>query len=628
MFAFGVAIIGVTPRTGAADQATWPQFGGSKANFSVTKSPAWHRQPPTKRWQRKLGPGMSGLVADSNRVYTIFLEPFTEDELQQDESKRTHREVVMAFDADNGEPQWSYAYDAGWIDSQQAFGGRVRAPQATPLICGDRLVTIGFTGKMHCFDRSTGKHMWERSLVEKFEAVPVQFGFSASPVYDDDTLFVLSGGKGGGLVAMNLTDGNVRWKVPCNEASYATPVIWNRKDGKQIVFVTRNRVVGVSADDGRELWEHRLHGKGLTNVPTPMPVGKQDLVISGQGVHGTRRLSIKPTADQFVVSEVWKSDAQFFYCNWVQHGGKLIGCNGKLLIAIDLKSGKTLGRYRGYSDANLLLVGDTLLVYHGDGHLSRLKLSSRQLDVLATYSIFDDRCWTPPTLASDFLYCRGGDQLLCLDMAGGDKRAAVVPTRIRKAKLVFKTSAGQGTTEDKNEPQATPLEQIVSAYERQGANAAWETYSKIRSEDPDALSFTERRSLSQMAKEQGLERFAKLIDTHAAEDFRKESQQLKDALNPPSTKRLAANGLTYLKFSLRNTTRSTIQAEVQGPSKHPFGYGLPLRPDVPRLEDWPIGTKLYRTVLGKRNELLLTVDESFAGQIIDVPQKQQTGKGK
>ena len=91
------------------------------------------------------------------------------------------------------------------------------------------------------------------------------------------------------------------------------------------------------------------------------------------------------------------------------------------------------------------------------------------------------------------------------------------------------------------------------------------------------------------------------------------------ALNPSSKVQVGDNGLKYLEFSIRNTSGKTIQAEVRGPQAHPFGYGLPLRSGRPRAERWPVGTKLYRTKLGVRSDLLLTVEEEFAGRIIDLP---------
>ena len=594
----------------------WNQFGGPQGDFEIRSGLSWSRLPPTKRWQRTLGDGMSGVVLHDGMAFTCYLKPIGEEQQEQPESERVHREVVIALNADNGETQWQHEYEAGRIEDQQAFGGRARAPQATPAVCGDHLVTVGFTGKTYCLNRWTGAVVWEKDLVQEFEAVPVQFGFSASPIPYEGNVILLAGGRKGGLVSLSVATGETNWSVPCNEASYATPVIWKRTDETMVVFVTRNRVVGVDATAGTFLWEFQLPGAGMTNVPTPMLIDQQDILVSGQGIKGTLRLRIRGNASGYEVSRIWSSNEQFFYCNWIRRDNVVIACDGDLMKLIDLETGQTIGRFRGYNDSNSLMGADRMLTLHGDGHLSLFELEDDRMNAIAKYYVFGERCWTPPTLASDRLYCRGGDQLLCLDLAGGDPRAAVSPVRIRKPVLDFADGPKQ------SERKLNALQSILTAFEKDGAESAWKTYNEARQRDPDSLSYDERKKLTEMANEQGLHEFAKLLELHSREDFPVAWERERATQNPSSETRVNENGLVYLEFSIRNTTKKTIQAFVEGPAKHPFSYGLPLPPGKARLEKWPVGTTLYRTESGIRKESLLQVRREIAGQVIDLPQRR------
>ena len=599
-------------RTGLSEG--WTQFGGSARDFQLAEPFEMPRSNPTKRWQQQLGAGMSGVVECGGVVFTSYLIPFEDEEAAKPEHERTHREAIVAMNANNGRIVWKHVYDAGWIESQQAFGGRSRAPQATPAICGDRIVAIGFTGKIYCLDRTDGQVIWEKDAVEDFDAVPVQFGFSASPVPLGDKVVMLLGGKsGGGLVCLDLSSGDTIWNIPCGEASYATPVIWDRPEGRQIVITTRNRVVGVDATVGKPLWAYRLPGPGLTNVPTPLTVDDTGLVISGQGIKGTRRLEIERRHGRFVVAETWRSKEQFFYCNWVRKADYLLGCNGNLLLTLDVATGKTVGRYRGYNDANLLMFNAEALVFDGEGRLSTFHIADDGLRAVKRYAVLNERCWTPPTPVGNFLYCRGGDQLMCVQFNGGDPRAAVVSLPVRKKMLALNVSLPES-----GEPDV--MQQIVTAFESGGPADAWKVYEMLRDRDPDAISYQQRRQLAKMADTEGLRDFAKRIEQHMAEDFPKEFAKANRKASTEITR--GENGLLYVEFALRNAGFSTIQAVVKGPEKHPFGYGLPIRPFEPRIEKWPVGTKLHRTVLGVRRELLLTVDESFAGKTIDLNKKQ------
>lgn len=592
----------------------WIQFAGPETDFTLRRqSPLSAEHVPTKRWQHTLGAGMSGVVAKDGRLYTHYLRPSSPSDLAKGESKRRHQEVVIALNADNGQAIWKHEYVAGWSDKQQAFGGRERAPQATPAICGDYLVSIGFTGLIHCIHRTSGQVAWSKDAVDEFKSVPVQFGFSASPIPFGDNVILLVGGQKGGLVCLHVPTGEVRWNVPCEEASYATPIVWKRTDGEQIVFVTRNRVVGVDAKKGQELWSHRLKEEGLTNVPTPMPLDEQGLLISGQGVKGTRRIDVIARDTKFVTRENWKSDEQFFYCNFIRQDDVLWGCNGNLLVAIDLQTGARIGRFRGYEDSNLIRSHDQLLVLHGDGHLSQLSLGNQGAEVLNAYSMLSNRCWTPPTLIGEKLLCRGDDQLICLDLAGGDPRASLKRSRIRKQML--KLSSHTNLAE-----KADALQRIVQAFERTGADEAWKVYTHLRDADPDSISYEDRLELIKLAEEQGLTEIVKQLKSQAAEDYPKRYSADRE---PSSEITRGKNGLLYLEFAIHNVSSETIQAYVKGPAAHPFSYGLPIRPSRKRLEKWPVGTKLFRTKNGIKKGLLFTVDAEFAGRTLEVPTVDQ-----
>ena len=587
----------------------WSRYGGPKGTFQLVGRQFQADHRPVVKWERSVGDGMAGIVGDRNIVITSYLAG--EYQLTETAQSSTPTEVVEAFHAITGETVWRYRYEAGFRETQQVFGGRTRAPQATPLLLGKHVVTIGFTGSITCLDRGTGDVVWTKDAVADFKAVPVQFGFSASPIALEGNVLALVGGEGG-LVCLDVRTGELIWNVPCKEASYATPVLWDRPDGRHVVFVTRNRVVGVQAADGRPLWDYRLPEQGLTNVPTPVPVGDTGLIVSGQGIQGTRKLEVIKQAEEFRVTEQWKSDEQFFYCNWLTRGDTLWGCVGNLLVALDTESGERLGRFRGYADSNWLAGEESVVCLDGKGSLSLLDWTDGGLQVKGSYPLMDARCWTPPTVIESRVYCRGGSQLVCLDFAGGNERGALKSQRVRNPMLLVDSARNSATADSDVEP----LEQITKLFETKGREVAWNRYTEIRRQDPGLLDFDARQQLMTLARQVGLNDIAAQIKAHIKEDF----PEVAKSLRPPSKEVVAGeNGLKYIEFAIKNGTSSTIQAYVKGPNKHPFSYGLPLRPSRRRLERWPVGTKLYRTSNGVRRELLLEVGEDFAGQVVSVP---------
>ena len=518
---------------------------------------------------------------------------------------------------------WDYRWDAGWLEDQEAFGGKSRAPQATPLVHEDRVVVLGFTGWLHCLDRKTGRAIWKRNLVETFEAEPVQFGFSASPIIHEGQLMVLAGGQAGGLVAMDLQTGESLWNVPCEEASYATPLVFEVNGSSQIVFVTRTDIVGVDPTTGAERWRYGLPKPGMTNVPTPLPLGPGRLAVSGQGIGGTLELVVSRRGEDWQVTEGWRTRSEFFYCNWLRMGERILGCNGDLLLALDGNTGERLARWRGFRDANLIGLGDRYVIVDGEGVLSLAEESPAGLQLLARYEVLDERCWAPASISAGQLYCRGGDTVVCLtfdDAAVGERLPSL---EIQDAELAIKSpGASRPDTID------DPVDHIVTRFEAAGPQAAWETYQAIRASDGASLTLAHREELAGLALEQGLIDFGKQILQHAVEDFSSDAaRQLRQQLlskydrQPSSQTTQGENGLVYVELGVRNPGNEMIQTVVKGPGKHPFSYGIPFPSGKLRIEKWPVGTRLFAAENEVPGKVLLVVEEASAGEIIDLPHR-------
>ncbi|MEO1526796.1 MAG: PQQ-binding-like beta-propeller repeat protein, partial [Planctomycetota bacterium] len=555
-----------------------------------------------------------GIVVDGETAFVSYLEPFNQADSELPVAERLHRESVVAMDVRTGRRLWRFTQDSEYREDQETFGGRMRAPQSTPLLFSDpggetTLVTVSFDGKMHALNTTTGNRIWSIDLVKRFSAVPVQFGFSSSPIEVDGQIVLLAGGERGGLVALDPQDGKLLWSQPCGEASYATPVVAEFAGTKQIVFVTRNRVVSVDTN-GKLLWEKNIATPGLTNVPTPL-VLSDGLVLSGQGFGGTVRWSVDLKNDSWAIEERWASDEQFFYCNWGLAKDHLIGCTTRLLVAIDLETGETVSKVRGYAEANVAFAADQILVTHGKDELSCLTLVDGEFQKTSGWSVGRGRCWTPPTWTGDICLMRTADTVFSIDLLSDatNKRFA----KTQKSNLTKGSIPAAVARMDE-------VAKIVAAFQRSGAQAALAVYQEQRKSGK--LDIGKRLRLAEMAVEIDESDLAKQIVGDALEDANSdiEREQIKQWLvrtarvvkSNEKASSTGKNGLSYLKIGLLNLG-ATRHAEVRGPEKHPFGYGLPLRRGQVRLETWPVGTRLTDAKSGK---ILLEVKSEDAGKVL------------
>lgn len=468
----------------------------------------------SKDWEVEIADGRSQVVAADGVLYVLSGESRKEDET----TLITHR--TNAIDVHTGQVIWSKTEKSTMFEDQETFGGATPAPQATPAIVGDKLVSLGFTGCLVCRKRDDGSIVWSKDLVVDYSAEPVQFGFSSSPIVDPENqkqILVNASGESAGLLCLRVDDGSVVWKSECKTCSYATPVSAKFGGKPQWIVVSENRVFGVSKADGKKLWEYQLPAQEMTNVPTPIAVDSKTLIVSGQGCKGTRCLDIVRDGEQWKVSERWyERKLQYFYTNWLKLNSQVaIGCTDSFLASFDVNDGSILGRWRGFSDGNVAKTRNGFLVMDGKGKLNFVSCKStgselKSFDVTHKFSILDARCWTPLTVVDDRILIRGDGILVCLRLTkGGDSN--VLENQINSSKVLLLS----GSSADDNK--ADPVESIFEAFQNQGQEAALKLYEDLRKNN--GLDEAARITLAQAAQDQGLSDVAKLIIGHAVEDY-------------------------------------------------------------------------------------------------------------
>ncbi len=161
----------------AAD--SWLQWGGPQRDFKIPAdglASTWSDDGPEVIWSRDLGPGYSTILAENGRLYTMY--------------RRGEEEVLVALDAATGETIWEYGYQAPVHEKQSRKYGT--GPNATPLIVGDRIFTVGFASLVHGIDKKNGTLLWSHDLVEEHDGQALIFGNSSSPIaYDGMVVFLV-----------------------------------------------------------------------------------------------------------------------------------------------------------------------------------------------------------------------------------------------------------------------------------------------------------------------------------------------------------------------------------------------------------------------------------------------------
>ncbi len=78
---------------------------------------------------------------------------------------------------------------------------------------------------MFAVNLETGRKLWQRDLHADYQVPPGYFGAGGSPLVDGGNVILNVGGRGAGVVALDVTTGREVWKPPTTGASYASPVV-------------------------------------------------------------------------------------------------------------------------------------------------------------------------------------------------------------------------------------------------------------------------------------------------------------------------------------------------------------------------------------------------------------------
>ena len=382
--------------------------------------------------------------------------------------------------------EWSATKNVRWKVAIDGHG------MATPIIWGDKVFVLTAirtdkTGtpaavaeptKVHkftvlCFDRKTGRTLWEQTAVEQLphEGFNRDFGSfaSGSPVTDGEHLFVNFGSRG--VYAYDM-DGNLAWKTDLARMSTrnafgegVSPVVYGDKlviqhDHEGASYITvldkkTGREIWKTARDVRSTWstpavvavngqpqvialgspdvisydlatgEERWRCGGMTSNPIPTVVTGHGMVYAMTGYRGNalRAIRLGYTGDLTNNTQAiaWSLERGTPYVpSPLLYGDELYLLRVRGTIACyDAKTGK-----RHYNDTRIpglngtrfhtspVGAGDRIYCLSMDGTCAVLK-RGKKLEVVATNKI-DEEFSASPAVAAGDLFLRGDKHLYCI----------------------------------------------------------------------------------------------------------------------------------------------------------------------------------------------------------------------
>jgi outer membrane protein assembly factor BamB len=386
--------------------AEWPGFRGVGRDGRVKGvriDTDWAAHPPRQVWRHRVGPGWGSFAVVGRLLYT--------------QEQRGKTEVVVCYDADNGDEVWLHE------DEEQRFEETVSGagPRATPTYHEGHVYAFTARGLLHCLDASTGKVVWSRDAREDSGAKVPQWGFASSPLVWKGVVTVFTGGPDGKSVTAYdaAKGGEPIWQKGKGDHGYCSPHPAQLGGVEQILMVSN---AGLTAHDpvkGDVLWRHDWP----TDGPAPRCVqpalidGTDLLLATGMGM-GERRVHVENNAD---ANEVWTSRALNAYFNdRVIHKGHVYGFDNNVFTCVSLDTGKARWRGGRYGNGQLLLLADQdlLLVLSEKGEAVLVAADPERHHELGKFQAIEGKTWNHPVVARGKLFVRNGEEAACYELPG------------------------------------------------------------------------------------------------------------------------------------------------------------------------------------------------------------------
>ena len=400
-----LALVVVVMNAAAGD---WPQIHGPQRNGKAeqeTLLETWPAGGPKVLWRRDVGSGFAGVAVVGD---ACILFHRVGDEA-----------IAQRLNAATGQPVWTKKFSTHYVSSISSDSG----PRCTPLVIQNRVYLFGADGDMHALVLADGQELWSRQLYQECQAPSGYFGAGSSPIVEGGLLLVNVGGKqGNGLVALDLNSGKTAWHQTDEQASYSSPVAATLNGQRDVVFVTRLNVVGVDPKTGAERFRFPFGARGPTvNAANPLVIGDRLFVTSNYGV-GARLTQIVPSGPKLV----WENDESMSsqYTTPIEHDGFLYGIHGRQdlgvaeLRCIELATGAVKWSEPDFATANLIGVGDKLLIQKTGGELVLAQAKPDRFTQLANARIFPEGSIVQalPALAAGRLFVRDEKSLIALQV--------------------------------------------------------------------------------------------------------------------------------------------------------------------------------------------------------------------
>lgn len=322
---------------------------------------------------------------------------------------------LICIDLESGKKLWEKAVpsDLPEVESVREDHGYT---SATPV--ADESQVFVFFGKsgVFCFDHD-GNQKWNTKVGSALN----RWGSAASPVLHKDVVLINACVESESLIALNQSDGKVRWKTPGLKECWHAPALATVDGKTEIIMGQAQYVTAFDFETGKEVWRCK---SGISWYICPQPVIEDGVVyvIGGRSGIGGVAIRLGGTGDVTSTHRLWTLRKGTNVPSGVILEDHLyfIHQDKGEAYAVDLKSGEfvyeeAVSPGPGQVYASSLLAGDEIL-YLGRGGRAVMVKAGPKFEVTGSATLENGRGVfnASPAMVDGRLLIRSNKFLYCI----------------------------------------------------------------------------------------------------------------------------------------------------------------------------------------------------------------------
>lgn len=393
-------------------QGAWPCFRGPDLD-NISKEP--HTPLPKgsgfkELWSLDVGEGFAGAVIADGRVYMI------------DYDREQQTDALRCLSLADGKEIWRYSYP---VSIKRNHG----MSRTVPTVTEDVVVSIGPKCIVTCLHPITGEKKWSIDMVHAYETEVPPWYAGQCPLIDQGRLILAPAGTAL-LTAIDCETGEVIWETPNPrkwKMTHSSVVPMEFKGRHTYLYCASGGVVGVSAEDGRLLWEFPEWTIQIANIPSPLVIGEDKIFLSGGYKAGSLMLQLEENDGAITPNVLYRLEADQFGSTQhtpIYYEGYIYGVrpDGQL-VCLDVDGNIQWSSTSAYKFGlgPYMIAPPLLYVMDDNGLMSRVEATPEAFRLWDQTPVLDGHeAWAPIAFTAGRMIVRDLTKMVCIEAAAAN----------------------------------------------------------------------------------------------------------------------------------------------------------------------------------------------------------------